>query len=304
MNKYPKPKLVWLVIAGAIWPLLACFVGGPAATAIPAGRPADFVVQTATPTTDPRLVTPTVDQAKPIAILPLSDAPTHTPDPNAPPTPLPTDTPVSAATVELTPTVVLTPTATITPTQKKPVVPPDPPLQGGEWDFETNFIPWPNPHGEPCPGAAVASGWTAFVENGPYGSSCMNENLYKPNVLSGAKSQEITFDFIAANSGIWRTIPTKTGHRYSITAYAKHDRSLSPVEMALGVDLTGGNVWEAQTVQWFAWDQTGEDTWTQTEETVTAAGDKLTIFIKGRHPMAAQGGKTVLDNVAVADLGE
>ena len=28
----------------------------------------------------------------------------------------------------------------------------------------------------------------------------MNENLYQPNVFSGLKSQEITFDFIAANS--------------------------------------------------------------------------------------------------------
>jgi hypothetical protein len=191
-------------------------------------------------------------------------------------------------------------TATLPPTR---AVTPDPPLQGGDWDFEVDFVPWPNPYGEPCPGAAVAAGWTAFVEEGQYGSSCMNENLYRPNVLSGQKSQEITFDFIAANSGIFRTIPTRVGHRYSITAHAKHDRSLSPVAMALGIDLTGGTTWNAETVQWFPWDNGAEDTWVATEETVTTTGKSMTIFIKGFHPLAEQGGKTVIDNVSVTDLG-
>ena len=187
--------------------------------------------------------------------------------------------------------------------QPRPVVEPDPPLQGGDWDFETDFIPWPNPYGEPCPGARVASGWTAFVEDGQYGSSCLNENLYQPNVHSGLKSQEITFDFIAANSGVLRTTPTKVGHRYNIVAHAKHDRSIAPVEMALGVDLTGGTDWTAASVQWFAWDSPAEDTWNATEETITATGERMTIFIKGFHPMADQGGKTVIDNVSVTDLG-
>jgi hypothetical protein len=306
-RKYSTSKIRWLVLAGILWPLLACFIGGSPATAIPPGRPADFEVQTATPTPDPKRVTPTVTEAEAVVIIPLSDVPTHTPDPNAPPTspPLPTATLISItieATVELTPTVVLTQEIAPTPSPR-PAVTPDPPLEGGDWDFETDFVPWPNPYGEPCPGAAVASGWTAFVEQGPYGSSCMNENLYQPNVFSGAKSQEMTFDFISANSGIFRTIPTRVGHRYSIVAYAKHDRSLSPVQMALGVDLSGNTAWNAETVQWFPWDNGAEDTWVETEETVTATGEQMTIFIKGFHPMAEQGGKTVIDKVSVTDLG-
>jgi hypothetical protein len=178
-----------------------------------------------------------------------------------------------------------------------------PPLQGGEWDFEGDFRPWANPYGEPCPGAAVAAGWTAFVEAGQFGSSCLNENLYRPNVFSGFKSQEITFDFIAANSGIFRTITTQPGHRYNIVAHAKHDRSLSAVELFLGVDLSGGTDWQAETVQWFPWDNAEEDVWVITEETVVATGDRLTIFIRGRHPLAEQGGKTVIDNVIITDLG-
>jgi hypothetical protein len=143
-----------LIMLSVIWPLAACLIGGPASTAIPPVRPANFEVQTATPTTNPRLITPTPNQNQDAAFIPLSDAPTYTPDPNAPPTSLvPTDTPLPAiATPTLTPTVALTPTVI----KIKPTEPPDPPLQGGEWDFETDFIPWPNPHGEPCPGARVA----------------------------------------------------------------------------------------------------------------------------------------------------
>ncbi len=302
-----KTKRWVIVLAPLAW--LACLIGGAPGTAIPAARPVDFVVETATPTPNPALETRPAVPGQPEAaqVLPLGDAPTHTPDPNAPtPVPLPpTITPLpptlgspavmlSSSPLDVTPTLPRAPRAT---------EPPDPPLQGEDWDFETDFIPWPNPYGEPCPGAAVASGWTAFVEDGPYGSSCMNENLYAPNVLSGVKSQEMTFDFISANSGIFRIIQTKPGHRYQITAHAKNDHSLSPVEMALGIDLTGGSDWIGETVQWFAWDNSGEDTWLVTEEVVTAAGDTMTIFIKGFHPMAEQGGKTVIDNVSVIDLG-
>jgi hypothetical protein len=303
-------RLKWLV--GAMLPLLllACLIGERQGTALPPGRPADFEVQTATPTaslTQVSSAAPT-SEAGARVILPIEDAPTHTPDPNAPPTipPLLVDTPVPVALEPeaqlLTPTTELTAT-TPTSAPPRPTVKPDPPLRGGDWSFETDFIRWPNPYGEPCPGAAVASGWTAFVEDGQYGSSCMNENLYAPNVRSGAKSQEITFDFISANSGIFRAIPTQVGHRYTITAYAKHDHSISPVEMALGIDLTGGTAWTGETVQWFAWDESAEDTWAATEETVTATNEVMTIFIKGYHPMADQGGKTVIDDVSVVDQG-
>jgi len=284
----------------------ACLPGA-AGTAIPPERPADFEVQTATPTIAAIEAAAQASTAEdePALILPMVDAPTHTPAPTqaVSPTPIVTATlAVEAPTEPLTPTAVITvtPAATSPPVR---AVTPDPPLQGGGWDFEADFVPWPNPHGEPCPGAAVAAGWTAFVEDGPYGSSCLNENLYRPNVLSGVKSQEITFDFISANSGVLRTVPVKTGQRYTIIAHAKHDRSLSPVEMALGVDLSGGTDWQADTVQWFPWDNAAEDSWVATEETVTTISESMTIFIKGFHPLAEQGGKAVIDNVIIEHLG-
>lgn len=301
-------------VLGVVFLSLACGLGRAQGTAIPAGRPASFEVQTATPTIDRLQATVALEPGllEPDEIVPLIDAPTHTPDPRTRLAvfQLPTATPAPIL-VEATDTPDSIPEATAEPAiaqappPKPPPAPvePDPPRQGGDWDFEADFIPWPNPYGEPCPGARVASGWTAFVEQGEYGSSCMNENLYKPNVFSGLKSQEITFDFISANSGIWRNIPTKVGHHYNIMAYAKHDFSIVPVEMNLGVDLSGGTNWEAETVEWFPWDNQQEDTWVVTEETVIATGESLTIFIRGRHPLAEQGGKTVIDNVSVTDLG-
>ncbi len=298
---------------------MACTLSGQQATAIPAGMPAaSFDVQITSPTPDPYTITvePEPLEVEPLIVVPLNDAPTHTPDPNASPTPLPQPT---ATPLPLTPT----PTPTPMPTEEAEIEPtteaeaaqatvaevpaediePDPPLQGGDWDFETDFIPWANPYGEPCPGASVASGWTAFVEKGEYGSSCMNENLYQPNVFSGQKSQEITFDFISANSGVYRKIPTKVGHQYNIVVYAKHDRSLSIVQLFLGLDLSGATVWSADTVEWFPWESNAEDTWIPTEKNVTASGESMTIFIRGQHPLAEQGGKTVIDNVSITDLG-
>lgn len=302
----------WMALLAPPLLALACVVGAGGPTAIPVGRPANFIVQTITPTPDLAAVTaqPTPVESEPLFVAPLGDAPTHTPDPNASPTPLPH--PTATPTLAISPTVMTALEATairpITPTKVVVVEPTkkielDPPLTGGDWDFEADYAPWGNPYGEPCPGASVAAGWTAFVEDGAYGSSCFNENLYSPNVFSGFKSQEITFDFIAANSGVWRTIPVQPEHRYNIVAYAKHDHSLSPVQMFLGVDFGGGTDWTADTVQWFPWDGEAEDTWLATEETVTATGSSMTIFIRGVHPLAEQGGKTVIDNVSVTDLG-
>ncbi|HRV90635.1 MAG TPA: hypothetical protein P5526_00565 [Anaerolineae bacterium] len=328
-NKNRQYKLWWIYAGGLMLLSLACSLGG-AATALPPGPPASFDVQVATPTPHLRQNSggQAAAEAVPVEITPLGDAPTHTPDPNASPTPirLPTHTPtlpptpttdtetLAAVGVELTsepeptvePELTSEPEAVEVAAGSEPTLPPealDPPLERGDWDFEGEYVPWPNPHGEPCPGARVAGGWNAFVENGPFGSSCLNENLYQPNVYSGAASQEITFDFIAANSGVYRTISTTPGHRYTIVAYAKHDRSAAPVEMFLGVDYGGGTAWDAETVEWFPWDEGAEDTWTATEETVTATGERLTIFIRGFHPMADQGGKTVIDNVSVLHLG-
>ena len=50
------------------------------------------------------------------------------------------------------------------------------------------------------------------------------------------------------------------------------------------------------------WDETGKDVWVHTQVTVRARGETLTIFLKGYHPFAVQGGATLFDDVRVVDL--
>ena len=123
------------------------------------------------------------------------------------------------------------------------------------------------------------------------------------NVYSGQRSQEITFDFISAQAGIWRKARTIPGHRYQIEVWGKYVRSESPVELSLGVDLSGRADWQAASVVWYPWNETGEDVWVHTQVTVRAAGESLSIFLKGYHPFAMQGGATLFDDGRVADLG-
>jgi D-lyxose ketol-isomerase len=169
--------------------------------------------------------------------------------------------------------------------------------------MEAGFVPGVSPLGEDCPGWSVAVGWEAFLAPGTPASSCFNENKHLANVHSGQRSQELTFDFISAKAGILRRAQTIPGHRYQIEAWGKHVRSQSPVELSLGVDLTGGEDWQAGSITWHPWGETEEEAWVHTQLTVRANGETLTLFLKGYHPFAAQGGATLFDNVRVLDLG-
>jgi hypothetical protein len=169
--------------------------------------------------------------------------------------------------------------------------------------MEAGFQPGRSPLGEDCPGWAVAVGWNAFVAPGSPASSCLNENKNPANVRSGQRSQELTFDFISAEAGILRRAQTVPGHRYHIEAWGKHIRSESPVELSLGVDLTGGEDWRAASVEWHPWDDAEEEKWAHTQVAVRASGTSLTVLLKGYHPLAARGGATLFDDVRVVDLG-
>jgi hypothetical protein len=169
--------------------------------------------------------------------------------------------------------------------------------------MEEGFVSGSSPLGEDCAGWAVAAGWNAFVTPGDPASSCLNENKNPANIHRGQRSQELTFDFTATTAGIYRTISVTPGHRYAISAWGKHITSASPVELTLGVDLSGGQDHQAASVQWFPWDEAAEDAWVHTGKTVTAMGPSITIFLKAHHPQPAQGGATLFDDVRVVDLG-
>ena len=71
-----------ILLLATLFLSLACTIGDLQGTAIPVGRPANFEVQTATPTTDPQRATlePEASQTEAALILPLGSAPTHTPN--------------------------------------------------------------------------------------------------------------------------------------------------------------------------------------------------------------------------------
>ena len=169
--------------------------------------------------------------------------------------------------------------------------------------MEAGFVPGSSPLGEDCPGWAVAVGWRAFMAPGTPASSCLNENKNVANIHRGERSQEITFDFVSAEAGILKVARTIPGHRYQIEAWGKHTRSQSPVELFLGVDAAGGEDWQAASVTWHPWAETEEEAWVHTQVIVRASGEGLTVFLKGYHPFAAQGGATLFDDVRIVDLG-
>jgi len=228
----------------------------------------------------------------PTAVLPQGTlAPADTPIP--PPTNTPQPTPTTVEETEVA-------TATIPP---KPSAPPDEPRQGGSWDMEDGFEVWLNPFGDNCSGSKTAVGWTGFTSRGQYGSACLYLNEFGPNVFSGQYSQQVTFDFVDAHAGLYRVIDTQPGHTYQVTARIKHVHTLPPMQFHFGVDLSGGANWEAETVQWTPWAEFRENEWITHTQSFTAEGPQTTIFIKGFHDTASQGGATYIDAIEVIDQG-
>lgn len=280
--------------------LLACGF----ATATPLPRPPtatferiSFDIQEPTATIAPiaGLVTETPNPLPPTTVAP-EDTPTLPPEPTAPP-------------IVEEPTAPPTEPPTATPTDIPPTPTPEPPaatlepLRGGEWDFEAGFSDWSNPHGDFCPVGAIGVGWYGFTTRDQFGSSCLNKNDYPANVYFGTNAQEMTFAFVGVEAGIYRTVPTIPGHQYTIEAFSKREYSAAKVQVSLGVDLTGGSNWQAETVQWFPWQEDVDDVWARTQETVTATGEAMTIFIKGHHLAPEGGGALRVDGISVVDEG-
>jgi hypothetical protein len=181
------------------------------------------------------------------------------------------------------------------------------PQRGGSWDMEDGFYKWPSPYEGFT--AMVANGWSPLtVIYDPQAPPRLNENKYLPNIQSGERSQEVSFDWRSGETGLWRTASTVPGHRYAVEAWAKYVPSESGLALYLGVDLGGGTDFQAGTVTWFPWRSMTPNEWIATRETVRAAGDRITIFLRAVHPLAPDGGNkpggnTMFDNVSVVDLG-
>jgi len=288
-----RMDLWWKVGLLFLLPTLACTLGRQTPQPAPTLDQLIFEIQTATPTVTP--------------VLYLADVPTYTPDPNATPTPLVTSTITATITTTLTaaPAETAAPevVATAAPPTSTPTTAPAEPLRGGVWDFEEGFEPWTNPFGDACPGSGLANGWSSFTTRDQFGSACMNETVWQANVHSGVSAQEITFAYVGIEAGVHRTARTIPGHRYTVEAFMRREFSPAKVEISLGVDVSGGTDWQAESVQWSPWLEDFENEWARTEVTVTAAGETMTIFLKGSHPFPEPGGTLRLDSISIVDNG-
>jgi hypothetical protein len=150
----------------------------------------------------------------------------------------------------------------------------------------------------------VAEGWKFFRRRGQYGQPTFNENKYSFNIHRGVRSQEIAFESSDGEAGLYRSLEVVPNHRYAISAWAIRYPSPTPVELFLGVDLTGGTDYQAATVQWSPWNETGDIQWLHTQVSVRAATAQMTVFLKAVHRAAAGGGATLFDDVSITDLGE
>jgi len=241
--------------------------------------------------------TATATAVPPTNTATLQPLPTETPSPlpatdTPPPPPTATDAPPTGTLIPPTPA---PPTAT--------AVPPAPPQQGGEWDLEAGFYEWVSPYEDFV--GHIANGWLPLIKvTNPATAPRFNENKFPPNIQSGERSQEISFDYRAGEMGLWRTTSVTPGHRYTVEAWAKYAPSASGLHLFLGIDLTGGSNFEAGSVTWYSWRSAVPDQWLSTTETVQAAGERMTIFLRAVHPVAEVGGNTMFDNVRLIDLGQ
>lgn len=288
-----KSAFRWTGLLLLIGPVLACSMARQTPQPVAEFEQLAFEVQTATPT-----------------IITMFEVATFTPTPKTTSTPTLTPAPSITVTAVLESEAAVSPVEPDEPTSTPPPPPPPTatvplaePLQGGVWDFEDGFQPWANPHGDSCPGSGLANGWTSFTSRDQFGSACFNQTVWKDNVRSGESAQEITFAYVGIDAGVFRPAPTIPGHRYTIEAHMRREFSPAKVEMSLGVDLTGGTNWQAETVQWFPWNEDVDDAWGATSTTITAAGDTTTIFIKGSHLYPEPGGVLRVDNISVVDIG-
>ena len=150
----------------------------------------------------------------------------------------------------------------------------------------------------------VAEDWKLFRQRGQFGQAPFNENKNPVNVHRGIRSQELAFESSDGEAGVYRSLQVIPNHRYTISAWGIHYPSPTPIELYLGVDLTGGTDYRAATMQWSLWRETADAQWLHTEVTIRTTSPTMAIFLKAVHRVAAGGGATLFDDVSVTDLGE
>jgi PKD repeat protein len=153
------------------------------------------------------------------------------------------------------------------------------------------------------PGSAVGTGWTAFSSAG-YASTFTVVTGPDP-VHAGSFAQRVTSPQPSSNdrfAGVYQVVATTPGLQYTVRAWSRtrFTGGIAWDHIArLGIDLAGGNDFQAGSVQWLEFDS-AKDTWHPLEAVVTASGARMTIYLESWRKWASGGDSvTWFDDVQV-----
>ncbi len=144
-------------------------------------------------------------------------------------------------------------------------------------DFEAGFA------------SGAGNGWAKFIKSGGEGSNLAfsDETAEKH---AGAHCQEIYSHDIGYDGGVYQQFATTPGQSYTVKGWIKvySPQGSNIAEGFLGVDPAGGTDPNSPSILWASkpWDY-----WSQDAFTVTAQGNFVTVYLRGRSTKPASGNK-------------
>jgi PKD repeat protein len=157
------------------------------------------------------------------------------------------------------------------------------------------------------PGSALGTGWVAFSSSG-YAPTFAVVSPPDP-VHGGSFAQRVTSPQPRTNdmfAGVYQVVATTPGVQYTVRAWSRthFTGGVAWDHIArLGIDLAGGNDFQAGSVQWFEFDS-AKDGWHPLEEVVTASGASMTIYLESWRKWASGGDSlTWFDDVQAGPSG-
>ncbi len=157
------------------------------------------------------------------------------------------------------------------------------------------------------PGSALGTGWIAFSSPG-YAPTFAVVSPPEP-VHGGSYAQRVTSPQPSIPdrfSGVYQVVATTPGAQYTVRAWSRTRFTGGNAWdhiARLGIDLSGGNDFQAGSVQWFEFDS-AKDAWHPLEEVVTASGASMTIYLESWRKWASGGDSlTWFDDVQAGPTG-
>ncbi len=158
----------------------------------------------------------------------------------------------------------------------------------------------PNPSFEQPYNNGVADQWAPWHEDSNEKKDCSAERyVVQPKwsqetngdlVLDGSTSMHVGNQFDTWRGGVFQTVTVTPGQTYRFSAWAwgraTNDQYPAPSDFStsmrtrVGIDPNGGGLWTSGSIVWSA-AASPQNSWQQMAVEVTAATDKITVFVEG-----------------------